>query len=250
MSNPYQQPPYQQPGSVQTPYGAFAGPGQPDQLPPKPGSNNGCLWGCLIGGLVGLVLLVAVCVGGAYYISANFKSLAASAARSMAVSVVQGSELSDEDKTQVVGEIDRVVDAYKRGEIDEKDLQNILEEVGTSPLIPLAVVYGVEKQYLDKSGLTGEEKADARKQLQRLVRGGMEKKIDQAKIEALLAPLQQTGPNGEKQMKQQLTDAELKTFVEGAKKLADEALIPDEEFKVDIGDEVKRIVDRGLSKGK
>jgi hypothetical protein len=50
-------------------------------------------------------------------------------------------------------------------------------------------------------------------------------------------------------MKPMLTDEEIKTFVAGAKKLADDAMIPDEEFKIDIGDEVKRIVDEGLAKG-
>jgi hypothetical protein len=168
--------------------------------------------------------------------------------RSAVVSGVNGSDLTAEDKVQVIGEVDRVIDAYKQGKIDMKDVENILKELETSPLIPLFVCYGIEKQYLDKSGLTDEEKTDARKQLQRLVRGGMDKKISQSDIEALLKPLQQPGPNGQPQLKPVLTDAEIKTFVAGAKKLADDAEVPDEEFKIDIGDEVKRIVDRGLGK--
>lgn len=237
------QPNYAQ--SSPTPYGAQAGPGFPND-PPKSASGNGCLWALLIGGLGGIVIAALCCGIGGYYAVTNAKSLMADGLRSIAVNLIEDSELTEEDQQEVIAQVDRVVAAYKKGEIDEKDLEKILKEIQTSPLIPLAVVYGVEKQYLDKSGLTAEEKTDARKQLQRLIRGGIEKKIPESDVEALLAPLQQTGPQGEKQMKPTLTDEEIKTFVAGAKKLADDAMIPDEEYKVDIGEEVKRIVDAGL----
>lgn len=248
--NPYQQPPYSPQNQPVNPNPPFKPAGFPDETPPRPASNNGCLWGCLFVGLLALLLLIASCVGGFFYLKYKGKELITNIARQGIVAGIEGSELTKEDNQQVIAEVDRVVDAYKEGKIDEEDLTNILEEVQTSPLIPLFVCYGVEKQYLDKSGLTPEEKTDARKQLQRLIRGGMDKKISQSDIETLMQPLQQTGPNGEKQMKPTLTDAEIKTFIAGAKKLADDAMVPDEEFQVDIGDEVKRIVDAGLAKGK
>ena len=245
--NPYPQPGYPQQPASPTPYG---GPGFPDQQPPQPASGNGCLWGCLIAGLIGLLVLVVGCIGGVYYVTYQAKQLMVTGVRFVVVQGIEQSELTAEDKKQVIAEVDRLVDAYKQGKINEKDAENILTELQESPLIPLFVCFGIEKQYLDKSGLTDEEKADARKQLQRLVRGGMDKKIDESDIQALLAPLQQNGPNGQQQMKPTLTDEEIKTFIAGAKELADEAEIPDEAFAIDIGDEVKRIVDRGLAKGK
>ena len=235
----------QQPASEKTPYGAYASPGFPNE-PPKSASGNGCLWALLLGVLGFVVVAVLVCGIGGYYVYKNAKSFAVDIARNIAVKVIEDSELTAEDKQEVIQQVDRVVVAYKEGKIDEKDLEKILTEIQNSPLQPLAVVYFVEQQYLDKSGLTAEEKADAKKQLQRLVRGGIEKKIAEKDVEALLAPLQKTGPNGEKQMKDTLTDEEIKTFVAGAKKLADDAKIPDEEFQVDIGEEVRRIVDAAL----
>lgn len=235
----------QKPASIPTPYGAYGSPGFPNE-PPKSASGSGCLWALLFGGIGFVVVVALVCGVGGYYAFKNAKSLAVDFARNVAVEVIKDSDLTDEDQQEVIAQVDRVVAAYKSGEIDEKDLEKILTEIQTSPLLPLAVVYGVEKQYLDKSGLTADEKADARKQLQRLIRGGIEKKIPQNDVEALMGPLQQVGPNGERQMKPTLTDEEIKTFVAGAKKLADDAKIPDEEFKVDIGEEVKRIVDVGL----
>lgn len=240
-------PAYNQPADPNPPYKPA---GFPDQTPPQPASGNGCLWGCLFIGLFALLLLIGSCIGGYIYVRNNAKNIITNLARQGIVAGIEGSELSKDDKQQVIAEVDRVVEAYKEGKLDETDVQNILKELETSPLIPLFVCYGVEKQYLDKSGLTDAEKADARKQLQRLIRGGMDKKISQSDIESLMQPLQQTGPNGEKQMKPVLTDAEIKTFIAGVKKLADDAMVPDEEFKVDIGDEVKRIVDQGLAKGK
>jgi hypothetical protein len=245
--------PFSPKGSVATAPNPYEKPAYPGEPPPT-SSGNGCMWGCIIAGIVAFVLLL-ICAGGVYYAVSNAKSIMVNLVRSVAVQAVEGSELSAEDKQQVIAQIDRVVEAYKKGEINEKDLENILKEVSESPILPLAVVYGLEKQYLDKSGLNAEEKADARKQIQRLMRGAIEdapgggKKIPQNQIDAIMQPLQQTGPNGEKQLKPTLTDQEIKTFVAEAKKLADDAMIPDEEFKIDIGDEVKRIVDEGLTKG-
>lgn len=204
------------------------------------------MWALLIGGLGSLLLALLCCGIGGFFAVQHGRQFAANIGRAVAVEVINESDLSEEDKKEFIAQVDRVVEAYKKGEIDERNLKRILDELQNSPLIPIAIAYGVEKQYLDRSGLTDEEKADARKQLQRLVRGGMEKKIAERDIEGLLIPLQQTGPNGQKQMKPTLTDDEIKTFIAGAKKLADDAMIPDEEFHVDIGKEVKRIVDVGL----
>jgi hypothetical protein len=209
--------------------------------------KSGCLWGCLIGGVVGFLVVVLACGIGAWYLTVNAKPLIAGAARNVAVQMVEASELSAEDKTQVVGQIDRVVNAYKKGEINEEDLQRILKEVERSPLLPMAVVFGVEVQYLERSGLSAEEKEDARLQLQRIARGGFEQKIDNAKLDALMEPLLVKVPNGEKRLKDQITDEELRKFFAAAKQLADESMIPNEKFQIDIGDEVTRIVDRALS---
>ncbi|QDU26415.1 hypothetical protein ETAA8_14930 [Anatilimnocola aggregata] len=218
--------------------------------PPQPASQSGCLWGCVIGGAIGFLVVILVCAGAAYYVVANAKSLAVGVARNFAVQMVEASELPADDKQQVVTQIDRVVDEYKKGKINEKDLENIFAEIQNSPLLAVTVVYFIEKQYLDRSGLTAEEKENAKLQLQRVIRGRLEKKIEQSDIDALLAPLMQMQPDGTQKVKEQLTDDEIKKLIADSQKLADDAQVPNEKFEVDIGDEVKRIVDQGLSKHK
>ncbi len=153
------------------------------------------MWVTLFG-LGGLVVAALCCGIGGYFAVKNAKNWAVDLARNFAVEAIKESDLTEEDQQQVIEQVDRVVAAYKAGEIDEEKLKKILTEVQTSPLLPLAVVYGMEKQYLDKSGLTDEEKADARKQLQRMIRGVMEKKIAESQVDALMVPLQETGPDG------------------------------------------------------
>jgi len=204
----------------------------------------------LLGGAAFFLLIVVACVGTGYYVAKNAKSLIASAARNVAVQMVEASELPADDKQQIVTQIDRVVEEYKKGRLTEKDFENILTEIQHSRLLPVAVVYFIDKAYLDKSGLTDDEKANARLQLQRIVRGGMEEKITEDQINGLMAPLMETTANGQKKLKQHLTDDELKKFAVEAQKLADDAMIPNEKFEIDIGDEVKQIVDRGLEKRK
>src|SRR6187402_2704106 len=99
--NPYQQPPYQNPypQAGQTAYGP---PGYPDQNPPQPASNNGCLWGCLVAGIVGLILLIVACLGTVYYVTYQAKNLVVNGVRFAVVSGINGSDLTAEDKQQVV----------------------------------------------------------------------------------------------------------------------------------------------------
>lgn len=53
-------------------------------------------------------------------------------------------------------------------------------------------------------------------------------------------------PDGSEQLKERLTDAELKAFLEKAKEKADAANVPDEPFEVNIADELEKAIDKAL----
>jgi hypothetical protein len=125
MSSPYpQQPSYpqqsgfpQQTGFPQQPYG-----------PPPQQSSGGCGWGILLG--CGGVLLISIllCGGGMWWASQNVERLIAMGVRQVIVALVNDSDLPEQEKQEVITQIDRVVDAFAEKKITAEEL----ETMGTS----------------------------------------------------------------------------------------------------------------------
>jgi hypothetical protein len=258
MSSQY--PPYQQPPPFY-------------QEPPKQ-SGSGCGWGLLIG-CGGIVLVsVLVCAGGVWYVQQNFDKWIVGLLREGVVAMIQGSEIPAGEKTEVIAQVDRVVDAYKARKINQKDMERLMEELQESPVFSLIGVWGLEKQYLDRPGLSDEERQAGRRAFERALRGVYEKKIDESDLYAALPDefghrsdvAVNIGPDGvpdtdppepddlsmpadDPDMEfepKPVTDEDVRKMIADVTKLADDAGIPDEPFTIDIGNEVKKVVDQAL----
>lgn len=210
-----------------------------------PAKSNGCrniAIGC--GCVTVLLLAVAVVVG--LWVQQNWKGVAADFAKQVAQQAVQTSELAPADKTRVLDRLNQLADDFKAGKISTEQMGRVFEEVAKSPLFPIAMVMVADKQYVGPSGLTAEEKQAARRTLQRLARGSFEKTIPSEKLEEVMSLIQIDQGNGQKKMKEKLTDDELKDFLSKAQQVADEAAVPDEDFEVNIPDELDKAIDNAL----
>jgi hypothetical protein len=217
----------------------------PQESPPRRGSGiKNCLIGCLIVAVVGLL----ICGGVAWYVVRNFKTLATNLARQAIVSAVEQSELDPAEKTAVIAEVDRVIDQYRSGQISTEDLAKIMQGLAESPVMGAILVFSIDAKYVQPSGLSDEDKQGAKRTLQRVLRGAAEKKLSHAQIEAALEPVTKGTSEDNRQLKETVTDEELRRFLEQLKQLADEAEIPDEPFEVKISDEFRQAVDRALQK--
>jgi hypothetical protein len=253
MSNafgpPQQQPFYQQP---QQP------PAYLQQEPPKQ-SGSGCLWAGLIGCGGALLLSIVACVGIGYYIQQNVDKWVVGLVREGIVAVIEESELEAGEKTEVIAQVDRVVNAYKARKINQQDLERVMEELGESPVFLLLPVWGMEKQYFDQSGLTEDEKQAGRQAFARAYRGVFDEKISEESLQAVLpdpyAGMEEMSDEDFEKMEdmdfepepRKLTDEEVRKLIADVKKLADDAGIPDAPVSIDIGDEVKKAVDKALA---
>jgi len=239
MSTPYQeQTPYQQPQ-----HETFSA-----EQPPAQHAGRGWLPGCLIGCLFAFVIGVGVCGGVVWYVACNVKEIASDMTRGLIVGAVENSELDKEEKQAIIAQVDRVVDKYKSGEISTEDLGRIMEELGESPLFGAIMIYSIEAKYVAPSGLSDEEKEQARVTFQRVLRGVYEERINPNELEPLTEHMTIEMPDGSRQLKESVTDQELRDFLAQCKKKADEAEVPDEPFEVKISEEFRRAVDRALSK--
>jgi hypothetical protein len=237
MSNPYPQ---------QVPTQQF--PPQAYPPPQEPSSGGGCWLYLLIGCLGTLVLSVALCGFGVWWVKNNAGKLMAMGVRTVIVSVIEGSQLDAAEKKEVIAQIDRVVDAYKAGKITDKELELLFKELEDSPILALVQIWGFEQMYVEPSGLTAEEKQAGRRTVERIFRGIIEKKVTQGWFQEALPPSMRDRLQGEKaDPNARPSDAEVREFLANLKKKADEVEIPDEAYKIDISDELKKDIDKVLA---
>lgn len=216
-------------------------------IEPKTGSGwSTCLIGCLILFLVG----VCICGGVGLYAYRNIGKATAFVAdmtRDTIVSGIEESDLNEEEKEAIVVQVDRVVDQYKSGEITLSDLQRVMQELAESPVMGAIIILSIEAKYLAPSGLSDEEKQQARLTMQRVLRGVTEESIDQDDLKPAMAYVMIERADGSQELKESLTDRELRDFLVELKQQADQAEIPEEPYEVKISDEFRQAIDRALN---
>lgn len=229
----------------QNPYGSQFGDEQRDATPPTEKGNFllYCLGGCLV-----MFVLLAVLAGiGVYWAATRGVEMAVTFAQESAIEGVRQSELAEDDKQEIITQINRVAEAYKRGEISNEKMGRVFEKLAEGPLISVGMVYFIEQQYVASSGLSQEEKDQAHRTLERAARGVYEKKIDPQELEQVAEPISRQGADGQMELKEQVTDEELRDFLARLQTLVEQREIPDEPFEIDIGDEVRKAVDEALA---
>jgi hypothetical protein len=229
-----------------------------DQPPRK--SGMGGLASLLFIGLGILLIGGAVCIGGVMYVAANFDRWIVGLGREAIVSVINDSELPDQEKKEVIVQVDRVVKAYKDRKITQADLEQIFTELQDSPALLALELYGIEENYLAETNLSKQEIEKGRRTFQRVLRGVYEGKITEDDFFAALpedgAELSSEEAKG-KTVQEQIRlasnkaeesfDDDLRLTLTKLKVLADNARIPDEAYQLDIGDAVKKLVDQALA---
>ncbi len=206
--------------------------------------------GVLKGCLVVLVIVVILGVIGAIFVARNWKGWIAQGAEALATTVVNESQLPQDQKDSIVSEVRKLGDDFKAGRISTEDLQRVVEAIAESPLIPLAGVQAARQNYVDPSDMTPEEKASANRALQRFARGIHEKKIAPAEeaVTETIKPIVRLKPGNQWEFKDNPTRLEVDQFIANAKARADDAQIPDEPFDLNIADELKKAIDRALGR--
>lgn len=231
--------------STAAPQPQFAPPAYPPPPPPR-SSGSGCWLGIALGCLGIVVVSIVLCAGGVWWAKNNAGKLVANIARQAIVAGIEASELDAQEKKEVTAQIDRVVNAYASGKLTNDELQKLMQELEDSPVLMLIQIFGIEKTYLEPSGLTAEEKQAGKRTIQRVFRGIFDKKIEANQMQELMPQSMKDRMQGDKSGGAKPTDDELKEYLAKLKKLADDAEIPDEDFKIDVSDELKKDIDKVL----
>ena len=205
------------------------------------GNRGGVLKVLLI--IFGLIFLCVVVTG--IYAAMKWKSWAADFANIAAQEVVKDSGLPDGQKSEILAEIKQLGEDFKSGKISTEELAHVAQAINESPLIPLAGVQVARQKYIEPSTMSEREKADAILAVQRFARGVHEKKISKDTLNDVMKPVAELRPNGQWRPKDNPTRMEIDQFVANAKARADEAMIPNEPFDLNIAEELRKAIHEG-----
>lgn len=204
-----------------------------------------CLIGCLVVLGVMLVLMIVVAV----WVARSWRGWAADFGSQAVSHAIDTSDLPPQEKGEVKVQVERVAKSLRDGQISGEQAKTILQGVFESPLMPALVVAAVDKHYLERSGLTDDEKAQGRIALSRFARGMIDHKIDEKGLDSVMVHVADRQPNGEWRLRQQVSDTDLRAALTEAKARADETGIAAEPEEFDPSDEFKRIIDEALNEG-
>jgi hypothetical protein len=212
--------------------------------PPRRSGGNLVLSLVMMGGGV-LILLSVLVVAGVWYAVSNLKGWLADVGREGVVAVVEQSHIPRHEKSEVVEQIDRVVAAYKAGEIGDDEMEDLLSRLGDSPALAYITLYGIEESYLEQSSLPAAEQDALRLQMRRSLYALTEKMIS---FEAFQTVVPFDGHGEPLGLPAEEVNEMVRDWTHDLKGLCDEAGVTNDPPEVDVGDEMKKLVDGLLSK--
>jgi hypothetical protein len=210
--------------------------------PPPRGCMRSCLTGCL---WIGIVLII---VGGilAFVVYKNWRKWAANIGSDAIKQSLEASDLPAAEKAEIGVEVDRLAAAFREEKISLEQAAEIVRQIAESPLATSLIVSVVDTKYLASSGLSDEEKEAGRKTLRRFARGVIDNKIPEADRDTTLQHMAVKKADGNWELKERVTDDELRAFLAAAQANSDAAQIVEEPEVIDPSDELRRIVDEAL----
>jgi hypothetical protein len=184
---------------------------------------------------------------GAWWLSQNWRELASEAGSEAIKEGINATDLPEQEKTEMAVEVDRVAQAFRAGELSPEQLGAIMEQIVESPLMTTLVASAIESKYIASSGLSDKEKEEGRQTLRRFIRGGVDGKISQGGIDEAMQHVATRSGEGSWELRDQVSDEDLRKFIEAAKDEADAAQVPAEIENVDPSDEFRRIIDEAMA---
>lgn len=205
--------------------------------------GNGCRNVAIGCGLLALVGVVAIGIG-SFYVASNARPFAAKAVVTGIESVVAETDLSEEQKNQIVVRVEELGEDFAAGNLTLEELGQIGQEIAESrTIIAGGVEFIVRKGIEDKAELDEEQSAQVKLLVQRLAGGIAEEKLEKDDFEPLMEiVLVKTGESSY-EVRDDLSKEDVTKFLVELEKMVDEAEIPNEPYEVDIASEIDRIVD-------
>lgn len=206
---------------------------------PAPAKGSSVLRILGMGCLISLLILFAI----GFYISQNWRGWTAGFITQAVEQALKESLLPENEQTQIRVAVKKVITRFEAEELSTEQFTQLIQKFQEGPLFILTLFRGFEIQHIKSSLLDAAEKADAPLQFDRILRGWVERKIDLKKLEELILILPKDSDGN---VKENLTDEEIRAFLKKVKDIADSFEIPNEPFTINIAEEIDKIIEQVL----
>lgn len=210
--------------------------------PPRRGCLRSCFSGCL---WIAVVLAILGAVGG-FLLWQNWRNVAANIGSAAVKQTIEASDLPAQEKDEIGVQVDRVADALRDGRLNQQQIEQFVHLLVESPLATSMAVAVIDGKYLDSSGLSDAEKEAGRRTLARFARGVLDNVIPEARRDATLSHLAEKKSDGSWELRDRVSDDDLRAFFAAASAEADNANIAEQPPVIDLSDELRKIVDEAL----
>ena len=222
-------------------------PAQPQFASPPQGGSNWIVSLMLIAGGV-LLLFSLLIVAAIWWAVSSVEGWMMSLGREGVVAIVEESDIPPAEKKEVVAQVDRVMAAFKSGEMDQDDLERLLIGLEDSPLMTYISFYGMKDYYIEDTNLPEDKQAELHLAWKRAAYGMFTGKISTDEFYDSL-PYDDHLEHAIDTSEEEGNELMIK-WIGRMKKLADDAGVPSDPPDIDIGDEAKKLVDELLADGR
>lgn len=196
--------------------------------------------------LIVFLVMVLVCGGLVGVALLNARSLFAWMVSQPLDSAVQRCALPADQKIRIKASLDQLLADFKSGRVSYAQLSMIFQKLVDEPFFNYVLVEIVRTEAGKCAQFDEQRRQAIWVNLDRLERGMAEKRIAAAGIATVLDTVSRVQPGGVRQLKQQLTSADIEAFSAAAGTQADQAGIPNEPYQLDLASEIQRIIDSVL----
>jgi len=217
-----------------------------EYLPEAPVRRRSWLATCFFGCLITFVVLLVLAGIAAYWFFQNWRELMSSFGATALKESIEATDLPEQEKAEISVQVDRLATAFREKRISERQVMAIMEQIVKSPLMTTLAGSAIERKYVAGSGLTDREKAEGGQTLRRFLRGSIDGKIDKQGMDAAMQHVADRDKQGNWQLRDRVTDEDLRSFFQAAKTAADNGDVAVEPEDIDPSDEFKRIIDEAM----
>ncbi len=201
-----------------------------------------------MGCLAVLGVIAALVVVGGIVVWMNWKGWSADLMNTGMKAAVEQSQLPAGQQTRINTQIDQLTEAFRAGDVTFEDLVKVGEAMENHPILPIGVLEFIEYNSLKVDGLTDEEREAGARATQRLQRAAVDGQLVLEDLDPMLEPISQRNADGGLEPLQNPTAPQVRLYIEGAQKKADELGIPDEPYDVDVAEQIERLINDTLGR--
>lgn len=217
----------------------------------KPASNTlsrrgGMLQGCLI--VVAILVVIGIAVG--IFAAMNWRDWAADLMSVAAKEVINESDLPGSEKPEIIAVFDEVAEGFRNKQVTFEELGDIFEGFEDAPVFWIGLTMQFEGSYVQPSGLSDEEKADAALTLNRVCQGLDNGQLTAQDAKDMLDPVTADDADGEGEllMPDETTDEQVREVIAGALAKVDAAGIPASSVEIDLSEEFREYIEERLGR--